>query len=438
MFLKFLIIYFLIFISNFTYAQNVNEAGISELFSGANKFLQAGDFRSAIPYLQEAVARTSSLTDPQGKETCQSCRFELARAQFQDGAISSAMLILEEYLSNTPRKKESAALNLLATGFFDLQEWEKVELTAQRLLSLEKLRKEDEFDGNLFLGQALYRQEKWEDSVSYLEYAAENTKDDRTKRICNVMVVGALVKAEEWNRLYSKIPKLYRTDAKYDITLNLTLMQAGKSRYEDEDYLNALLLYRMVLPRNDLLDYTDSLVGKLSDKLQSDIKIGIRNADIKNRQNQIDVLEESKQALIELPPYENEVTFRIGSIYNEKKRYWEGFVLFDKLYNMDRNSEIGEAAMWQSVLILYDVGEIERAENRIIRYLEENPSGQYARSLLNLMMRDNYIKQEFQDVILMEKYVNMISLPDNEEDKAQQSDLHYLLAFWFFPKPRFF
>ena len=99
------------------------------------------------------------------------------------------------------------------------------------LLSLEKLRKEDEFDGNLFLGQALYRQEKWEDSVSYLEYAAENTKDDRTKRICNVMVVGALVKAEEWNRLYSKIPKLYRTDAKYDITLNLTLMHKATCAY---------------------------------------------------------------------------------------------------------------------------------------------------------------------------------------------------------------
>ena len=77
-------------------------------------------------------------------------------------------------------------------------------------------------------------------------------------------------------------------------------------------------------------------------------------------------------------------------------------MLFDKLYKQDRTSNIGEAAMWQSVLILYDVGEIARAEERIVKYLNENPSGQYARSLLNLMMRDNYVKKEFNDVIDME------------------------------------
>ena len=88
--------------------------------------------------------------------------------------------------------------------------------------------------------------------------------------------------------------------------------------------------------------------------------------------------------------------------------------------------------MWQSVLILYDVGETQRAEERIIKYLNENPSGQYARSLLNLMMRDNYVKREFNDVIDMESYLNVITEPITEEDKAQQSDLHYLLAFAYF------
>ena len=69
------------------------------------------------------------------------------------------------------------------------------------------------------------------------------------------------------------------------------------------------------------------------------------------------------------------------------------FVLFDKLYAQDRTSEIGEAAMLQSVLVLYDVKEIDRAEQRILTYLEEQPDGQYARTLLSLMMRDNLVKQ---------------------------------------------
>jgi len=414
------------------FSQNINEAGISELFSSANKLLQAGDYRNAIPYLQEAVNRTSSLTDDQGKETCQTCRFELARAQFQDGSISQAMSVLEEYLLLDPRPKESAALNLQASGFFDLQEWDQVEVSARKLLELDKLKPEDEFNGNLLLGQSLYRQEKWNDCIEFLEFAADNTNDERTQRICNVMVVGALVKSENWSSLFRLVPQLYRTDAKYDITLNLTLMQAGKSRYEDEDFLNALLLYRMVLPRNELISYTDEKINQLEKKLASDVRIGISEKEILKRKSQIDELIKSKEPLVELPPYEDEVTFRIGSIYSEKKRFWEGFVLFDKLYQQDRTSDIGEAAMWQSVLILYDVGETERAEERIVKYLNENPSGQYARSLLNLMMRDNYVKKEFNDVINMDSYLDVITDPITEEDKAQQADLHYLLAFAHF------
>ena len=33
------------------YSQNINEAGISELFSSANKFLQSGDFRLSLIHI---------------------------------------------------------------------------------------------------------------------------------------------------------------------------------------------------------------------------------------------------------------------------------------------------------------------------------------------------------------------------------------------------
>ena len=45
------------------------------------------------------------------------------------------MSVLEEYLSSDPRPKESSALNLQASGFFDLQEWDQVEVARRKLLS---------------------------------------------------------------------------------------------------------------------------------------------------------------------------------------------------------------------------------------------------------------------------------------------------------------
>ena len=413
-------------------SQNVKEAGISELFAAANKYLTIGDWRASIPYLQEAVDRTSDLTDPQGRETCQTCRFQLARAHYQDQSIPTAMKIIEDYLLNEPKNKESSALRLKAKGFFELQEWDQVEIAAIKLLSLDRISDEDEYDANLLLGQALYRQEKWKECIDPLQFAANESDDQRTIDTCNIMVVGAMVKAEDWSQLFNLIPSLYLTDAKYDITLNLTLMNAGKARYEEGDLLNALLLYRMVLPREQLLSHTDSKIKSLILKLEADKKIGIRESEILRRQNEINALSSSTETLIDLPPYEDEVLFRIASIYSERNRYWEGFVLFDELYQQDSLSEIGEAALYQSVLLLYDLGQINRAEQSIIGYLRENPNGQYVRPLLNLMMRDNYIKRNYQEVVNMKPYLDLLSIPIEPEEKALQSELHYLLAFGSF------
>ena len=411
------------------YGQDVKSAGISELFSSANMALQQGNYQAAIPILEEVVERTSGIDQEQGRQTCQTCRFQLTRAFFQIGAPADALPVIEAYLENEPRDQEALMLRMQAQAYFDVQEWKKVETSAQQLLDIPKLSEEDEYNGNLLLGQALFRQEKWLESIESLAYAGQESPDERTKNLCNIMQVRALVEAESWSKLFGLIPRLYRTDAKYDITLNLTLMRAGKARYEDEDYLNSLLLYRMVLPRDVLLGYTDSKIDRLQKKLNSDKRIGIIETEVQKRQAEIDGLASSKQVLVELPAYEDEVTFRIGQIYAEIKRFWEGFVLFDKLYQQDRTSEIGEAAMLQSVLVLYDVKEIKRAEERILTYLSEQPDGQYARTLLSLMMRDNLVKQEFADVVRLKDSMDLIPESSNIDERALQADLHYMMAF---------
>lgn len=410
--------------------------GISDVVANADRLLQRGDYAAAISPLEEVIRRTKDLTDEQGKDTVQTCRFQLARAFYQTGDIPAGMRILEDYLAHDPRKQERMALRMMAQGFFDVQEWGKIEEVAKRLLGLPDLQPEDMLNGNLLLGQALFRQSKWVDCIKPLTYTADHSTDERIKGLCQIMIVRAMVESENWRELFAWIPRLYRTDAKYDITLNLTLMKAGKARFEagePDDLLNALLLYRMVLPREELLAFANKRTETLSRKLAEDKRIGIRDADAKERQKDIDDIAESVKVLAELPPYEDEVDFRIGQIYFTVKRYWEGYVLFDKLYRKDRASDIGEAAMLQSVLILYEVKEVPRAEERIIRYLEERPDGQYARTLLSIMLRDVLADQkDFPKVIGLRKYIEALPAPVEDEAKELQSDLHYMLSFGYF------
>ncbi len=435
------LLFLALFVAGSAFAQDYSSMGITAVVASADSMLKSGDYSGAIPALEEVIRRTKELTTVQGRETLQVSRFQLARAYYQNGQTAPGMELLREYLEAEPRKQERLAFRMMAQGYFETEEWGEIETIATRLLGLPKLSKEDLLSGNLLLGQSLFRQEKWVECIRPLTYTAENAKDEKTRQLTQIMVVRALVESERWKELFGLISPLYRTDAKYDITLNLTLMNAGKALFdagEPDDYINALLLYRMVLPREELIDFAGKKVAALLKVLEKKNKFGISEAERDERQKDIDQINASMELLNSLPPYEDEVTFRIGQIYAEVKRYWEGYVLFDSLYLQDRNSEIGEASILQSVLILYDLGEADRAEERVLRYLDEKPDGQYARTLLSMMMRDNLKRQNADKIISLLEYMDRLPSSSTERSELQlEVDLHYMTAFAFFQKKEF-
>lgn len=430
----------ILFVAGSAHAQDYTSMGISALVGAADAMLTQGDYAGAVPALREVILRTKELTSVQGRETLQNARFQLARALYQTGSSSEGSILLDEYLADEPHPEERMALRMMAQGHLEAQEWDRVSKLSEQLLGMSRLSDDDRFTANLLLGQALFRQEAWEDAIRPLSFAAEKAKDTRTRQLIQIMTVRAMVEAERWSELFGWIPRLYRTDAKYDITLNLTLMRAGKALFdagEPDDYLNSLLLYRMVLPREELLKFSDSRVSQLSKSIQKGTTRGVKQIELDILQEELDTLKASMDILKGLPPYEDEVDFRIGQIYAEVKRYWEGYVLFDSLYEKDRNSDIGEASVLQSVLILYDVGEAERAEARVIRYLDEKPDGQYARSLLSMAIRDNLIKQNLKKVTDLQQHIERIPPSKEEGELAIGADLHYMLAFAFFQNKQY-
>jgi TolA-binding protein len=421
-------------------AQDYTSMGISSVVSAADSMLKQGNYAGAIPALEEVIRRTVELTSTQGRETLQDSRFQLARAYFQNGNTSAGMGILEEYIANEPRNQERLALRMMAQGYFERQKWDEVAKIARRILGMSNLSKDDKFNANLLLGQALFRQEEWEACIAPLSFTVSNSPSEKTRQLTQIMVIRALVESKHWSDLFGRLPRLYRTDAKYDITLNLTLMNAGKALFESgkpDDYLNALHLYRMVLPREKLIGFAEKQVEGLSRTLEKKVKYGIAEADRIDLQEEIDRINESVKVLSDLPPYEDEVTFRVGQIYAEVKRYWEGYVLFDSLYRKTPDSEIGEAAILQSVLILYDIKETDRAEKRVVAYLDEKPNGQYARTLLLLVLRDNLKKQNADRVVSFRGYMDAMPSSSDPDEQAIEADIRYMMAFGYFQKKDF-
>jgi tetratricopeptide (TPR) repeat protein len=418
--------------------------GISDVVRAADALLRKGDYASAIPALKEIVDRTESAasSNAEMRRTLQESRFQLGRAYFQIGNGQDGMKYLEDYMETKPRNDERMALRMMARGYLETEQWEKAEEFSSRLLSADLLEPEDRLYGSLLYGQALFHLEKWDESIEPLMYAVNNSREEDVRRTAQLFAASAMVEGKQWSELFVLLRTIMSTDAKYDITLNITLMQGGKMLFEgalekDEeegrgDLLNALFLYRMVLSREKLIEFANERINTFEAEMEKMARAGGPQANASAVQEEIDKLRESVKFLKELPPYEEEVNFRIGQIYAEVKRYWESYVLFDALYNKDRNSEIGEASVLQSVQVLYDMKDKQLAEERVLRYLNEKPAGLYAASLLSRLMRDNISKENYARVVQMRPYVNQVEEASAEGDDLVVAELRYLLAFGYF------
>ncbi len=434
------------FMAGSAVGQDFETMGISSVAGFADGKLQRGDYAGAIAPLEEIVDRLKDITDPQRVEILQNARFQLARVYFKLGNTESGMPLLEDYLAQEPRKQERMAMRMMAQGLFDSRDWAQIKKVSSQLLTMSDLSRDDRLNANLMLGQAMFQEEEWGACIKPLTYVSEKSKDNKTRQVVQVMIVRALVEeaedagnAEKWGELFRWIQRVYRTDAKYDITLNIAVMRAGKARFKQDDSLKALGLFRMVLPREELIEFTNGRIAKLSEEKQlvGKTKLSTREYAINDIDKQIDTLQQLIEGLTELPAYEDEVSFRIGKIYHELKRYWEGYVLFDMLYDKDPDGDIGRAAIIELVMTLYDLGEIDHVERRILNYLDERIAGKAARTLLALMMHDNLAKENGEKVVFLQKYVDQLPATSDSGEVQIGANLHYMLAFGYFQKVDF-
>ncbi len=170
------------------FAQDLKAMSLPDLISYAQEKLFAGRYDEALPALQEALSDTERQTDENARTASQACRIEIARILYQQGNIAAGLGYVEDYLDNTPRPQERRALSMLAQGFFEDRNWEKIVELYDRLKDTD-LDEDVRLNMNLLAGQAFFQTKKYAESIEPLRNAERNSKDDRIKAVCQVMLV---------------------------------------------------------------------------------------------------------------------------------------------------------------------------------------------------------------------------------------------------------
>jgi len=510
-----IVAFFLSSVLSFSAVAQMEKMSADEILQEANLLLIEGQATDAIPYLETYLERTKDGDDARVLSMAQDVRFKLGTVYIQEKKLFDANKQFEAYTTLRPAPKWNDAMKLLSTGLFEVGSFDAcIRVTTNAMAGLpadvrakleadaakeaeeeakrieqkdlphgymeneygelvkipEGMEEQEAVDPfaytvadllvlNMTLGNAYLEQENMDLALAPFTYVIEHTDNSIHKGYAIMQVVNGLIEKKDFEALTQWIPKLYRTDARYDIRVNIALLNAAMALFDAKEYDNALPLFRMILPREELMNYQSVRLWEL--KLKADLvrpeqvpmeyrsqmdetlfgkMVSLvpveefwseeeRDNPDYNKTKEMLEIEELMDALRNLPPYEEEVLYRSAYLYDDVERPWEAVCFFDRVYKDSPNSLIGKRSFYELIRVLLDpLEERAEAEQRGFAYLDVNNEGMTPRQIAYLLT-GFYQKHD-----LMSDIKNLFSYLEGFEPTADPSirkydcELYYMQA----------
>lgn len=437
----------------------VAQLGTGELLGKAADLLAKKFYEESMPFLTEYVTRMSTNSNERVQMTVQEVRLKLAKIMVQLERSDEAVSGLEQYLSYTPVYRWREAHRLLAstqyksgnyeaciwavtnglagspqatgpaggvTNYAALSPTEMGGLTDRQLKRYEQYAAEAGQDPfgvamdpaktdpqytpeemvlmNLLLAESYAGLEQWKESVEPYQYVVAHDTDEDRRGYAIMQLVSALIKQREFDKASGFVRELYQTDARYNIRVNMALMSTASAFFNGGDYDSSLMLYRMVLPRGQLVahqvtrmnalrtaaglpDVRMTLVTNETGRVQTMFgesrgatlqpKVAqARPQAAAGKPDELIEMEERLATLMSLPPYENDVMYRTAQVYASAGRPWEAMMLFDAVIKLDPDGELGRQAFCEMLQVMVDpLKDFSQVEQRGLAFLKQVRDG---------------------------------------------------------------
>ncbi len=453
-----------------------DELSPSVLLKESMQQMEAGQYDNAVTTMYTYLDMVGESRAPRVVSIAQDIRFKLATILVQENRLSEAASVLQDYIDQ-PIGKRRMAMRMLSTCLYETGDYEAcVDVTTNALyynahpdevavvVSKDKkdnaiseiddkseLEEDPEYTDqelvllHLTLGEAYFKLEMWAECIDPYTYVIENTPNDQRKGYAIMQVINALIEIPDFERITAWIPQLYRTDARYDIRVNLALMNAAVALYDAGEYDSALPLYRMIIPRDELVAYQQDKLRSMrvaaglppeeGATLSADEQLlfgggGDTNAvEEVQKPRELIELESLVAALKKLPPYENNVGYRMAQLYRTVDRYWEALRFFDRVYTADPESELGERSISEIVsLLLDDLNEVAKAEQYAFTYIGSHKEGITPRQVAYMLTGYYQHHKEMKAVKKLLPYIDEFVRTNDANIVRYDVELYYMQA----------
>lgn len=433
-----------LFVSNRAYAQAepselpVSAQATSSLLERAKELLQANNPEALLPYLRELLIRMEGNEDEEARKVRSFCMYQIAVCQMQIKRYADAAESFERFIKEYPKDSLVPVASLqVAESYAMGGKWSEVEKYSAALITNKALDPGQRSSARKIYAEALYNQRKWaEATVPLLEIfdEASGAEQADVRSGSAVMLVTCYAKAGDFKNLFKFLP--YCGDnVRQDAGLNMALVESGDMKLRRAEYLDALVLYRMVFRKAELIGNYKKQIAALQKALKEPYvaKIGsLRSTyDEKQRslQMQLNRLSEQQKKIADGGNYDLDIEIRTAQCYAGLKRSWPAYTIYKHLYTDFPREQAAEDARFFAFTMLLDVREWNRAADEGAAYLKFYPKGAYVDEVtLNLVQA--YLQAGRLDLAQETGLKAIKTLPEHRF----MDQLQYLMGYIHFQK----
>ena len=405
----------------------------SALISGRRFAEVESTFAAAMPVL--AKYEKDPANGAVARQALEFCMLNIGIAQIEQKKTEAAIASLKRFVERYPLSPKWAAAYILMGEAHALRgEWPRVQEIADGLLgSGEKLSYRERVYTHRLRSEACMKQKKWKEALPSAEYLYRNGPDWDTRTDAAVTLIICLARLDDLPRLHRFLPHVYETPARFDVGLNLVLVEEGDRRYGDRQFDKALMLYRLVFPKKVLIARLEERIADVKQNAlrleMSDVSEVAEAGAARRRQIQrlLPELEKGLEQIRKTEDYDQRLGLRMAGCYYELQRYLEALYVYRGVYEDGPRSPEGEQALYSCFTTAYAAHDTARSLREGYEYLRAYPKGTFWEALvLNLVQVHIQEQQHPPALALMQKAAEL------SPDFSARDQLLYLRGFCHF------
>jgi TolA-binding protein len=410
----------------------VYEMSLQELYRAASYGIQTRKYANATPNLREIIAR---LPDPQLDSAIRMLEYgmyHLPVCHVEMNNLDDALADFDSYLKRFPKGTYHEQARILVAEIHAAHEsWDKVVETTQTLLNFQHIRPSRHVLAAYLNGEAKFRLEQWNKAVTPLIYVFERGRDPDIQSEAAVMATISLLRLERISELFRFLPLVYQTSAQYDIELNIALIEGGDSRFGLGEFEEALLLYRPVYFKPELLRQLGARIREAKRKRELLYQSGMDLGEILSLRRKytrlLTSLERQRETAAKFPEYDQQLVMRLAETHRQLERNWEAMLQFHSIFDRWPGHELAEEALYLAFTTALDLVAEERALREGYDYLEAFPAGEFYELVSLTVAQMHLAREEWRDCV--DIGIEALDIVPEHEMRAQ---LDFLIGYSHF------